>query len=990
MRNFIIEICITWCNDDFTFRSQRPLINKVNLTLVQILKQEWPSNWPNFITEIVSSSRTGLNVCENNMNILRLLSEEIFDFSSEQMTGVKAENLKKQMCDEFSEIYQLCIDVLQNAAHPSLILATLLSILRYIPWVPLQFIFDTPITELLLSRFLCLPEFRNVTLKCLTEITSLKTSSYEKTQLEIFNRAVSTIREIIPIETNFMEAYESANSADQEFIQNLAIFLTSFLSNFLSLVENQGDKSFLLEVHVYVTKISEIEEREIFKICLDYWSRFVLELFQEVSNVVISDITRPRTGDVNQSFTKSALASEVLGLYPLRKHGYSEILSRLCVIMIEKMVRPEEILIVENDEGEIVRETVRESDTITLYKSMREMLVYLTHLDVGNTERIMITMLEKQREESEWSWNSLNTLCWAIGSISGAMDGEMEKVFLIQVIRELLSLTERKKEKDDKAVVASNVMYIVGQYPRFLKSSWRLLKTVVKKLFEFMHDGYEGIQDMACNTFSKIAQKCRYHFVVIQLEEREPFINEILFSLTDHTSMLQPQQVQTFYKACGYIISAEKIPDLRNRLLRELMAMPNMAWKAVMEQSKNDSELLTNPEYIKIIANIMKTNVATCSSLGVAYFTQLSLIYLDMLSLYSAVSQMILLSVAVQGPVATKTPRVRGLRTIKKEILKLIDVFISKTDNLDEVARSLAPPLLKIILIDYQSSSPGARDAEILHSMNIIVQRIGKISPEAVCTILENVFECTLSMINKTIPMDDYPTHRLEFFNLLRTINLVNFPVLLKLPETLFSQTIDACLWGAKHDYREVESTGLHIMLELLTNMGELRNSLSNAFFLKFFKIITNDILYILTDSDHKSGFKVQSLILAKLIELIDSRSITVPLYSPGEAHANMDNLAYFKEYFCTTLISAYPHLQKHQIISFLNTLISSFRNAVQFKHTLRDFLVSIKEYGGGNIEYLFAEDIAEDKYDKEVLDHNISKKIGGMVRPNDMDEDVI
>ena len=54
------------------------------------------------------------------------------------------------------------------------------------------------------------------------------------------------------------------------------------------------------------------------------------------------------------------------------------------------------MLIVENDEGEIVREFMKESDTIVLYKSMREVLVYLTHLDVGDSETIMTDKLSKQ------------------------------------------------------------------------------------------------------------------------------------------------------------------------------------------------------------------------------------------------------------------------------------------------------------------------------------------------------------------------------------------------------------------------------------------------------------------------------------------------------------------------------------------------------------------------------------------------------------------
>ena len=202
---------------------------------------------------------------------------------------------------------------------------------------------------------------------------------------------------------------------------------------------------------------------------------------------------------------------------------------------------------------------MKESDTIVLYKSMRELLVYLTHLDVNDTETILTDKLAKQVDGSEWSWNNLNTLCWAIGSISGAMsmcillitrailtllsDEETEKRFLVTVIKDLLGLCEIKRGKDNKAVVASDIMYIVGQYPRFLKAHWKFLKTVVNKLFEFMHETHEGVQDMACDTFIKIAQKCRRHFVMQQSGEGEPFVDEILRMLHRITVDLSPQQV---------------------------------------------------------------------------------------------------------------------------------------------------------------------------------------------------------------------------------------------------------------------------------------------------------------------------------------------------------------------------------------------------------------------------------------------------------------
>lgn len=101
----------------------------------------------------------------------------------------------------------------------------------------------------------------------------------------------------------------------------------------------------------------------------------------------------------------------------------------------------------------------------------------------------MIDKLHLQVEEgprSEWNWDRLNCLCWSIGSISGAMPEDGERKFLVTVIKDLLGLCEQKRGKDNKAIIATNIMYVVGQYPRFLRNHWKFLKTVVNKLFEFM------------------------------------------------------------------------------------------------------------------------------------------------------------------------------------------------------------------------------------------------------------------------------------------------------------------------------------------------------------------------------------------------------------------------------------------------------------------------------------------------------------------------
>lgn len=167
------------------------------------------------------------------MVILRLLSEEVFDFSQDQMTSVKARNLKTSMTQEFSSIFQLCSEVLGTANQPSLVKATLETLLRFLNWIPLGYIFETPIVSTLLTRFLEVPEFRNVTLKCLTEIGGLQIGSpynYDERLVFMFTETLTIVSKTIPLSMDLKQIFAKSNSRDQEFVLNLALFLSSFFN----------------------------------------------------------------------------------------------------------------------------------------------------------------------------------------------------------------------------------------------------------------------------------------------------------------------------------------------------------------------------------------------------------------------------------------------------------------------------------------------------------------------------------------------------------------------------------------------------------------------------------------------------------------------------------------------------------------------------------------------------------------------------------------
>ncbi len=154
---------------------------------------------------------------------------------------------------------------------------------------------------------------------------------------------------------------------------------------------------------------------------------------------------------------------------------------------------------------------------------------------------------------------------------------------------------------------------------------------------------------MACDTFIKIAKQCRRHFVALQPSEHEPFIEEIVRSLQKITCDLTPQQVHTFYEACGYMVAAQGNRNQQERLLSDLMALPNAAWDSIIKMATEDPSILQDADSIKVIGNIMKANVSACTSIGPYFYPQIGRIYHDMLQMYRATSQLISEAVAREG-----------------------------------------------------------------------------------------------------------------------------------------------------------------------------------------------------------------------------------------------------------------------------------------------------------------------------------------------------
>lgn len=1034
IRNFIISQIQKISSDIKSLKTQQVFLTRLNVVLVEIAKREWPHNWSTFISEIVNASKSSTSICINNMKIFQLLSEEIFDFSRGQMTSEKALSLKRTQNKDFGMIYEQCDFILKNSQDLNLLEVTLETLVRFLRWIPQEYIFEkTNLIESLACKFftVSLLRFKNLALECLSEIAYISNVYRKEYELQYLNMMVSIMRQVyidIPENVDMNQSYLESNDEQQQYIRNLAVFITDFLRNHIMILENSidGQSSLLASLRIQ-QRMSMIDDSQqgseviLFNICLTYWNELLRRIYMNRTNTLLSSNNTHYQSSLTSSTSSTLVSNTIHNNSNSNNNGnnngnntmqmntlfntnttksemllfYDPILKELRNVQISKMAKPEEVLIVEDENGNIIREKVQNSDALTLYLSMRECLIYLTNLDPDSTIELMVNRLHDQTEsaEQEWKPTQLNRLCWAIGSISRAQIKSHEKSFLVRVIKYLLRLVSLKPKKDQKAIVASNIMYVVGQYPRFLKDHLTFLETVLLKLFEFMHEKHPGVQDMSCDTFLKIAQRCKKKLMISQNDE-PPFIEKILKELTVIVRDLEMNQVFTFYEAVAYIISSELDKNKRDYYIDQLMSLPNQTWIDVTTRAKNDINILLDINTIDMIDRILKTNSRVARAQKNQYLIQLSRIYIEMLLIYTMYSKCVSNKIKEEGENATRTQIVRKIRSVKKEILLLMITYVDNCTPLDSqlVINDLLPQLGVPVLEDYKNTVPSARDAEVLHLFTSFINQFHDNMSSYIPQIFIHVFPTTLEMIDRNF--EDYPEHRLGQFKQIQSINLYCFSTLLELSSDEFKLVVDFIIWAIKHLEKNIQELGQNMVIELINNFKKVPSPIAQSFYQQYLIILFNEQLDVQTDTFHRAGFSLQCQAIYQIQDVIIKNIVTKPLHginnqqyndttnsnnnnfidNEGQNTTNVqNNLSYFRNHVNEQIKTSFPALPSNKRENFVNGQIqnpSITNDTRNFKTHIRNFQIELKEYSGGSLtddDSLNTSQLQEDEISAEV-----------------------
>lgn len=910
IRAFIINLIAKECGSFQQIRSNRALLTKLNSTLVSIAKREYPVRWPNFIQDISTSAGPDQPMVENNLSLLRLVGEEVFQFGDQSLTSRWVERKKAALADDFNYIMQLCGTVLTQSQDSKLLKIALETLTVYVPWMAPSAVLQEEVIARV-AQFVVGDEFvRTDAVRCFTEMCSkeVEKGAHGDAQAQLvvaaYRRALQSITAALPtshssIIERIAQLYDQGNSVDEAFVRNLNLLITGFLRNHYSRITY--DDELLITSHQMLVGMSSIDEKELFKSCMEYWWWLSDHLLRAPA-----------------SHVKKNLMAKL-----------PRILSDVRFVVIKKMPKPEEVVIVEVD-GEVRREEMTNVEQLELYELMRETLVFLTNLDNNDTRNIMISLMNRLLDRSEWSWQNCNTLSWAVGAISHTMAESVEDDLFVKIIKGLLTLCKEMNGQDSKAVIAADIMFVVGQYTGYLNRHSRFLVTVCNKVFEFMHISLEGVKDMAVDTFVKLAKRVAPQFVMQRPGERM-FAEQISDSWSQITAELSKTHIETCYAAVGCMVAADA-PEHQAKLLFMFLNPINERLDILMAAAKaSNGVFCLDANVMAELLHYLRIYSAVAGTCGDAFIHELSGIIQSLYYCYGVFSEAQALAVAQGGQQALLGQQEhKYIRLAKREILRIFEYFVTHSKQLDFVATSVMPDVFTVVLNDYEAAVPQAKEAGALALAAACVRTLNMRIAGDCGAILDKVFNTTVAMISPDL--ESYPDFRVNLFKLLQALNECCFEAFVQYA-AVNAAIIEGMLWAIQHKDYPTMSTALTTLDKFLENV--MSSPLAEPFYTTFIQRIFEEVIVVTLDRFHAAGFPFHCAILRRLFAVVDMVEPQRPVLGREAVTA-----------FLHEKLKCLPTLTSTSIHHLLETCFSTYKDEKSFQTVIADFLIEVQVWG--------------------------------------------
>ena len=917
------------------------------------------------------------------MKLLILLSEEINIFWRSSLTTKKAYELREKMSKEFIEVFNLCQLIINNSnsVNKNLLIQSIKLFAEYMNWFPIQLSLNPDIMRQTLVNFKNLSSCRTETMRCLGNLFGIQMKNISKDEenkyrnllIQMYETFIQIMDNEIVKQKNFAEQYKVILNNNPEKLSgyekmtlNFELCLINFFKANLSYIqtydfpEGTRQASDFLNVNIppisnglkYLAQFILIENEEIFKAAVDFWLWLLYKVFtlkdpeDTLDNYdnLLDNINNNNT--IVNKYTKEQYIQYLNESY-LYKNCYMKMIDVIREIICVKMTKPLEVKIDIDEGGDIIYDPTKNTVYQTIHENMRDTLVYLTLIDPYKTQSLLQAKVEEQfniaNQSNKIDPSLLNSISWSAGCISGAMPESIEVHLLIHFIRTLLGLCEIIKGKGNKAICASNIMYVVGQYPKFLNGHWKFLKTVVKKLFEFMHETFEGVQDFACETFMKISIKCANNFIIKQDQENEEYIRELVRNVSETTKDLKAHQQLMFYEAIGNMINLENNLQKKIFYIKQLMEEKNTQWNQIFNEAKQNINILNNSNIVNGLRIIVLLNERVSFAIKTPYWSYGITIFDNLIKSFIYYSNCINENFNNNKGVDINT---RSYMIYNRTLIKYLTSLVKNTDDLQMIQNDMLNQFGNLIET-YNKNHIQNKDPNMLLLFSALLEKIQNYNPDVVATIWKFLCFPTIELIKNDF--QSFPEHRMNFFILLKSLISNSFESLFRAQNLSFNKdVIDTITFAINHNTPSMSETGLETLIILLQKVVSVGNidlqNIIDPFFSNYFYIIFNDVFNTMTDGFHQSGFDLQVKVIQILINVIDEKRISEGLFNKEE-----NNKTFFLKKLLNDILQSFKNITQVQGEIFCLAIFNNCNDEHKFKNVIRDFLISLKSFIGNN-----------------------------------------
>ncbi len=994
------------------------LLGKVDDVLVEIAKRDWPKKWPDFINGLIQKSLDLLSVsmrfAQNTLDILRMLNEQVFMYQ-EEMSTAKRTILQNTLKQEYGLIFEFISFIFECSGKwevsDALVVSCLKTFQSFCTSMPLEFVLSKTIIDSILSH-LNSPQTL-ATLDCLLEIISkgddcvsvdrnfnefsnLLNNKNQNNDINPNNSNNITNRDINSNSDNNINTVSNLKNIDNNMrseMRNAVIRIHEELVGFFGMyMEKLGTES-LRKAYNAMEADEKVFVGKMGVVFAQMYAGWFDELSTSNSEIrrglrFLIDISKIDDGGLwrNVFPAWSSLVGQFYGEYTLhvpttrqlRRNEYTEIMQALLEVCVERMPKPTEVFIFVNELGEIVREKRVETIEIEFYQSMQTTMFRLGFCLGRYALNYFIRRLNKFSvpeivESLNTAYEGFNKLCWSIGALAGVFEETEEREFFVSAINKLLVLCETRYRREERAIIASNVMFIIGQYKRFLKYNTEFMFVVVCKLFEFMREEYEGVREMACDNFLKICERCPNQFLIRRKGRVaiDVFIEELVTAAPSLDFYLQRIVIEGFLFVLSSVYAGNntKKASINNNSFNSsgstvVSSINNSSSKSFSSYSSNDK--------VKIYVESIYTTITNQNILDQTYFAGVLQLIRERNNHHLKMVCHLLESYALGFKI---------LPSVFSEITNL-DAFIQLFRKIMELDGKEAPFKNTYVLNTLILSSCKFFEESIKSGL-FDSSYYNKICAGVICdfntTLNHNIFAVASAIVkNDSNTSEEDQMRRMQFYitNLISTaipsvmkvddvpdlvISFLKF--ILIILETRFDMfwpfIASSNLFDSFINAILAVLTGLHDSAALgLACLSTLcRTCFSQRkyeFFGHYYISILENLFGVVFDKDLKSNFNTQ----VNLLHYVITISAQIP-----PLDQTLSNTLFIKRFITDLFTNNFKNITQNAIRVFVEGIFE-IKDLALFRDHIRDFNIKIYEYGSD-------EDI---EYDLMLLNERIAK----------------